>query len=163
MEVFKKSLPNIIGGLAVVLILSVAGWMWSHYKSADKNVTEIIAPREGASVPHMAQLSGVYSESYKNHELWIVVQPVQSPAYHPQTSKIPKQSNNKWKAVAYVGRSAKHNIGEEFIIHLVSATTSASSNFNAYLIESAKRKSWVGLDLLPNGATVIDSVSVIRK
>ncbi len=162
MNVFRQSLPNIIGGLAVVLIMSIVGWFWSQSDSDATNETIITFPKEGASVSRMAQFSGVYSNTYNEQDLWLVVQPVLSPTYHPQRSKIPK-SNNNWKAVAYVGESEKHNIGEEFIVHLVSATTSASSKFKEYLVESAKRKSWVGLEDLPNGAIALYSISITRN
>jgi len=89
----------------------------------------IILPTDGAIVSHMVQVSGTYSKYNANKDFWLVVQPVQSPQYHPQTSKIPKLKKKNWKSIAYVGQSPKHNIGDEFIIHLVSATKSASKIF----------------------------------
>lgn len=160
MEIFKKSIPDIIGGLAVVIIVALAGWASSSYSL---NQIKIISPKDGEQVPWMTCLEGTYSDEYKDKDLWVVVQPVNSPQYHPQTSKIPKKSHHKWSAVAYVGESESKNIGEKFIIHLVSADTEASSQFETYLTQAAFSKQWPGLDSLPTNSRVVVSIGVYRK
>ncbi|NTW33334.1 MAG: hypothetical protein HGB12_12055, partial [Bacteroidetes bacterium] len=72
----------------------------------------ISSPLEEERVPFMTQINGTYSNEYKDKDLWIVVQPINSPAYHPQTSKIPKFTNNKWTSVAYIGESESTNIND---------------------------------------------------
>jgi hypothetical protein len=150
---------QIIVGLAVAIIVALAGWIWTNYTG---NKTTIISPKAGESVLWTAPLEGTYSNELKDKDLWIVVQPVKSPQYHPQTSKITKQANHKWSTVVYIGESESKNIGEEFILHLVSADTTASSLFQTYLTQAASMN-WHGMASLPSSSSVAVSIRVLRK
>jgi hypothetical protein len=127
------------------------------------NKTEIISPNEGETIPWMTPIEGTYSDKYKDQDLWIVVQPVNWPKYYPQKSKIPKQSNHNWKDVVYIGESISKNIGDKFIIHLVSANKEASSIFSNYLNQSAICWNESGMVGLPSNSNVVLSRCVYRK
>ena len=163
MSILKMSLPNIIGGLTVVAIVSIAGWTWHTYWPQRPDSSIISEPKDGDRVKHIQSLTGWYSENEEESDLWIVVQPVQSPNYHPQPGPITKDKNGTWKAVSYLGKSASENIGEEFNIFLISASPEASKRFSEYLAFSADTKKWVGLERLPNGATSLYSIRVFRE
>jgi len=163
MEILKQSLPNILGGLAVIAIVSAAGWVWSQYRTKSIDTSEIISPSDGEGVVHMAQVSGTFSEADANNDLWLVVQPVQDPQYYPQSSGILKQTNQNWRSVAYIGRSPEHNIGEAFIIHLVAISDASSQVFAEYLKKFRGIQERAGLDNLPEETIVLHSISVVRK
>jgi len=80
-SISRLTLPNFLGGLAVVVVVSLSGWFWAHY-SGSSTTTSITSPKKDESVPHMTQIDGRYSSIHKNLDLWIVVQPVNAPAYH---------------------------------------------------------------------------------
>jgi hypothetical protein len=160
MSILKPTIANVIGGLLVLIIASIVGMVWGDFFWTK---TKITSPKENEKVPWMTSLEGEFSKKYKDMDLWVVVQPNNSPKYHPQTSKIPKLANHKWTAVAYIGESESKNIGEKFIIHLISADTAASSIFESYLINATSNKSWPGMDFLPPNASAIASTSVYRR
>ncbi len=128
-----------------------------------KEETAIQSPKEDFKVTFSASIEGLYTEMYRNKDLWIVVQPVNSPKYHPQPAKVLKLKNNKWMAVAYVGGSPTENIGEKFIIHLVSTTPDASQAFDSYVRKSNQGKFYPGMDSLPTGTEILDNVTVFRE
>ena len=123
----------------------------------------IYEPTNGARVPRKVAVEGWYSEAEVISDLWLVVQPVESPYYHPQPGPIPKDKDGQWRGVVYVGESSRTNIGEEFLVFLLTTTPAASQVFTSYLRDSTRRNEWFGLQTLPNGATSIDSVKVVRK
>jgi len=162
MKIFKSLTERIVGGLIVAAIAGTVGWFVTNWDN-NPNETKIIVPEDGATVSHMVSAEGVYSEELTKVDLWLVVQPVNAPTYHPQTSTIPRQTNRQWTGVAYIGESEKKNIGEEFIVHLVSASPQASKNFREYLSKSEKDKKWQGMPELPSGSTIQDNIKVFRK
>ena len=123
----------------------------------------IIKPEDGDRVTCRETVEGWYSEVEANSDLWIVVQPVESPNYHPQPGPLPKNKNGKWQGIAQFGVSDKENIGEEFLVFIVQASSTVSQIFSNYIEDSNQKKQWNGLPTLPNGAVPFDSVKLIRK
>ncbi len=123
----------------------------------------IYEPKDGGSVFHKTTIEGWYNDSGIKNDLWLVVQPVESPFYHPQPGPIPKDEDGRWRGIAYIGESAKKNIGEEFLIFFMRVDLAASKIFADYFKNSESSGKWLGLQILPEGATSIDSVRVVRK
>ncbi len=82
---------------------------------------------------------------------------------HPQTAPVAKQQDDHWTGVAYLGESPEKNIGERFILHLVSANANATSVFSNYLLQASATNKYNGISALPVGAAVVVSTSVYRK
>ena len=162
MNLLKPTIANIIGGLAVAVIIAVAGYFANNYFF---NKTKIISPQEGDKVSWMTSIEGTFSSEseYKKKHPWIVVQPIKSPKYHPQTSGIQIQANHKWNAVAYIGESDEKNSGEKFLIHLVLADETASLEIERYIKEATLTNSWDGLDPLSLNLDIAMSISVYRR
>jgi len=120
-------------------------------------------PVNGARVICREIVEGRYGDSEASSDLWIVVQPVHSPNYHPQPGPLPKSKNGKWQGIAQFGICGKEDVGEEFLVYIVQANSSASQMFSNYLIDSAKKQQWNGLPTLPAGAVPFDSVKIVRK
>lgn len=152
---------NIVGGLIVAALVAAGGWVWRQSQPPVPKETVIQSPSDGAMAPHKVKVSGTYAESDTNKDLWIVVQPVDSPRFHPQTAPLPKQRNQRWTSVAYIGESKEHNRSDEFIIHLVVAEQAASNHFKNYLADAEEDK-WPGLTALPDSALIADSITVTR-
>jgi hypothetical protein len=159
----KQYYPNIIIGLIVASIVALAGWAWSQFINVDHMTSRILSPPDGSNVPHMVQFTGTYANLEKSNDLWLVVQPVESPKYHPQTSSIAKHTNNTWKAVAYIGNSTTDNVGDKFVVLLVSTNVMASKTFSSYLDYSTLNNTWNGLDQLPAGTVTLHSINVVRQ
>lgn len=123
----------------------------------------IAKPENGERISQKTAIEGTYTHNEKNVDLWIVVQPVESPHYHPQPGPIPKEPRMNWTSIAYIGKSSSDNVGEEFIIYLVSATIEGSKVFSDYLKKSNEKKEWLGLEALPYSVTTLDSVKVVRR
>lgn len=126
-------------------------------------LVKITEPKDGERVSHKTVIEGTYTQNEKNLDLWIVVQPVDSPFYHPQPGPIPKEPKMNWTSIAYIGELPNDNAGEEFIIYLVSAPIQGSKVFSDYLEKSNTKKEWLGLEVLPSIVTALDSVKVIRR
>lgn len=123
----------------------------------------ILDPDDGSRVAHRSAVEGKCSESEAKMALWLVVQPVQSPHFHPQPGPLPKDAKGHWKGIMYCGASNTENVGEEFLVFIVSADATASQAFSDYLVASANKGQWHGFQTLPAGTTSIDSIRVIRK
>lgn len=152
----------LIGIVGMVIAGIIVFWLTTGNTTNGTNSVGIHSPLDGVRVNHKALIEGKYHES-DTADLWIVVQPIASPYYHPQPGPVPKDPKGKWRGVAYVGESDEKNIGEEFLIFIVATDSSVSSIFSGYLIGAATKKHWPGFAKLPTGTIPIDSVRVIRK
>ncbi|MEA1900397.1 MAG: hypothetical protein U9N47_06510 [Thermodesulfobacteriota bacterium] len=103
------SLPNFLGGLSVVIIVSLVTWGWQHFKKEEPKLPGIYELTDGDFVSHKTSVQGWYSEAEANVDLWLVVQPVESPHYHPQPGPIPKDQDGQWRGIAYLGASPEKN------------------------------------------------------
>jgi len=97
------------------------------------------------------------------HAAWIVVFAHRFPRFHPQTEPARKVATGRWVVTAYVGKSPEEDIGGKFDLLLVLADSSASSQFRSYLDKAAQKQNWPGLDRLPDGAHIVQTVTVFRK
>ena len=88
---------------------------------------------------------------------------MEAPNYHPMPGPIAKLQNKKWHSIAYLGESKLKNIGEEFVIHLVSCTSVVSKEFSSYIEQTDKSKDWTGIKNYPDNIKFHHSIRVIRK
>ena len=166
MDWLKQALPEAIGGLIVVLIVSFVGWLWRRSRQvlrfSDRKVL-ITKPRHNDKVLRKIVCEGTYPKHLENADFWIVVVPFNLPNYHPQPGPVAKSKNGKWQGISYIGSSDQQNIVETFTINIIQTTPEATEAFQKYLQDGAITKQWYGLDALPQGCTMQDSVTVIRK
>ena len=152
-----------IGVLGMVVAGILVYWLTVGIEApSEVKSSGIYEPTDGARVPQKTAVEGGYSDAEAKSDLWLVVQPVESPYYHPQPGPIPKDKNGQWRGVIYVGEPGK-NSGEEFLVFLVTTNPASSHIITEYLRESADKNEWLGLQTMPEGATSIDSVKVVRK
>ena len=157
----KKWLISILGAVVAGVLVY---WITIGADSPLKvKRSEIYEPTDGASVSQKTAVKGWCSESDAKNDLWLVVQPVESPYYHPQPGPIPKDKDGQWRGIAYVGTPDSKNIGEEYLIFVVATNPTVSKVFSDYLRDSNNKGKWTGLQTLPDGTTSIDSLRVIRK
>jgi hypothetical protein len=124
---------------------------------------EIASPRSDEKVPHECHFQGSYEEGCGNRDFWLVIQPLESPFFHPTTGPVVKIHNQgKWKGIAYIDESQEKDHGKHFVVHVVRTTPQVSRKFHEYL-EGAAAQGWPGLRELPSGAIPIASVNVIRN
>lgn len=93
--------------------------------------------------------------------LWAVVQPEQSPKFHPQPGPIDIVADGTWSTVCTFGEPA--HIGLRFLLIVVLADTEATKQFNEYLREAKSTSVYRGLDALPSGAKRFAQVAVVRR
>lgn len=157
----KKWLLGILGAVIAGIVVY---WITVGFPLPNQNHEPGISkPKSDDRVACRETVEGWYGESESNSDLWIVIQPVESPNYHPQPGPLPKNKNGKWQGIVQFGVSDKENIGEEFLVFIVQANSSASQIFSDYIRDSNKNKQWDGLSTLPYGAVPFDSVKVVRK
>jgi hypothetical protein len=95
--------------------------------------------------------------------LWLVVFPLNAPAYHPQPGPIKSRPNRKVVARAYFGASSKENSGEEFILFVYAANRAATRHFRAYLRAAGRTGSYPGMSELPKGIKKLAQITVVRR
>ncbi len=163
MSILKMSLPNFLGGLGVVVIVSLVTVGWQYFKEDEPKSPGIYEPKNDERVSHKTPVQGWYNKTEANVNLWLVVQPVESPHYHPQPGPVPIDNDGQWRGIVYLGESPRKNVGEEFLLFLIAANPDISQVFTDYLENSASQNRWIGLQTLPHGSTTIDSVRLVRR
>lgn len=130
---------------------------------AESTEIKITKPSEGSTVSQIVDVEGTSMDIPTGYELWIMVYPSVVNRYYPQDKRdlpIHIMANGDWLGKAIVGGSM--DTGLEFKLFVVLADESASNEVITYLDECKRRKSWPGLEELPEGAVAYDVVSVIR-
>jgi hypothetical protein len=123
---------------------------------------EITSPSDGARVYHETRVSGDFRNLSQDQDIWVMVQPHLSPQFHPQENAV-KTADGQWFADAYFGEQPSSNVGERFELIIVAATQETSQAFLDYLAEAKETGSFPGLAFLPEGATILDQITVERQ
>ena len=123
----------LMGLIGAVLAGIIVYWVTVGFDSTSPKKYGIYHPIDGASVSNKILVEGFCNETDTKSDLWLVVQPIQSPYYHPQIGPLPKDDKGKWKGVANIGDSGSQNVGEEYLIFIVASNSSASKAFSDYL------------------------------
>lgn len=104
------------------------------------------------------RIEGTAKNVPEGKEVWIVIYPHTAVKYYP--IKEVSIQNEKWELPAQFGESK--DTDTEFDIIALLANEQAQDEFTTYLEECEKSKSWPGIDELPEGVEIYDTVTVTR-
>lgn len=160
-KIFRQ-LP--VGGTKLNKGASVKVWVSSGKMPSPPEPGVVIThPRDGDRVGFMTPVTGRSSQVPAGTDIWIVICPRSCPQYHPQTTHADVRPDGTWQVIAYVGARPDTDIDEVFDIHAVLADQIASSKFKAYLETAAKDANWPGMHELPQGARIVNTITVTRR
>jgi hypothetical protein len=121
----------------------------------------ITQPAETAKVEQFLTVDGESQLLPKDSVIWLVIYLPVTGRYYPQNFPADIQANGEWSATAYIGQPSDSGLAADVIAVL--AEKSAQAAFNNYLTEAKNKNDYSGLEKIPEGATIYDRVSVIRK
>ena len=125
-------------------------------------MVRIDVPQQNAFVPQLITVSGVASAVPSDHHYWIVVHPIESSGWWPQSSEFsPNLPDSSWRVQANLGKVIEDK-GKVFEITAVLANQDAHGKFVEYLQH--------GIDIgeypevpRPSGTEIIAQVTVTRE
>jgi len=145
----------------VALILIAIVWLLPLPK------IEITSPREDADVRHTEIVKGTAYHVPHDKYLWIVIHNVDGNRYYPQEGRPETvASTYRWRSRTLFGKKTGDlNVNEKFDIIPALADKNAHDFFTKYIEESKREehKAGLGKEDIPDGVTLYDSVTVIRK
>ena len=160
--------PLIIMFFGLTLLLSEC---WPRPKSnqtptplpspAPTTSVKITQPAEGTKVEQTEMVKGTSQRIPSEQVIWVVVFVHKVGRYYPQNNPADVQPSGDWASVTYIGVQA--DVGLKFDLIAVLADKEAQSAFNKYLVDARDKNNYIGLQQLPNGATIYDRVSTTRK
>lgn len=122
---------------------------------------EITSPSDGSYVEMSVPVEGIVNDFDGDEDrLWIVVFSPEVNRYYPQSSNVILDSPDHWYSHAIVGLEG--DSGKEFEIILIFADSEAHNELIQYIEWCIANGSQPGLVMLPEGAVVFDSITVIR-
>jgi hypothetical protein len=119
--------------------------------------------KDGDLVDYIQEVRGTALGLPTGVDLWIMIQPLLSPRYHPQPGPVARSSDGQFISVGYFGESALKTPGEKFILMVVVASSDGSRVIRDYLDGTKRTGSYPGLATLPTGSEPAAQVSVTRK
>jgi len=160
----RPSWPRIVTCIGLVLLvanLGVFGWRyWGSIAPEATTEVKISYPHDGSSVEMLEIIRGTSRRIPEGQVVWVVVFPHVTGCYYPQDYPADVQENGDWSSRAHIG--VQGDVGLRFDIIVVVADKEAQNAFNAYLMEGRDKKTWPGLEGLPDGAVIYDRVTVTR-
>lgn len=154
---------QVIAGLLIAAIVAGTTWAIKMFNAPPDKELVISKPVSGSLVGYETKLEGTFSTEYKDADLWLILQPVDTPRFYPADGPILKMKSGTWKGTIYFGSSETDAIGKEFVVFIAS-TTPVSSNFlKEYYHNSIKKNSWEGLESLPDNIVLHDSITLTKK
>ncbi len=146
--------------ICVILLAANLGvFGWQYWRPTTK--LEITYPYDAANVEISETVRGTSEKIPEGHAIWIMVYPHVAGRYYPQNDPADVQANGDWTSLTNIG--IKEDVNRKFDIIAVLADRRAQDAFNAYLTESEYKKTWPGLERLPEGATIYDRITVTRE
>ena len=122
---------------------------------------EITYPYDGANVEIGEIVRGTSEKIPKGQAIWIIVYPYLFDRYYPQNNPADVQANGDWISLTFIG--IEEDVNRKFDIIVVLADKMAQDAFNAYHKQSKDTDTWPGLERLPEGVTIYDRITVMRK
>jgi hypothetical protein len=108
-------------------------------------------------------LGGTYSGDMTNKELWILVYPP-GPSYYPQSTDACRSLSTQFRDGYWTDTIVLGRPGLPEVFHIVLVVTEigspASDAFHGYLDRGCVSGDYWGLNLIPGGATELDSIIV---
>lgn len=148
--------------MSISLILLVANlWIFWERNFVSTTEVEITYPYDGASVEIREMVRGISQKVPEGHAIWIVVYSHVVGRYYPQNYPADVQANGDWASLIYIG--TEEDTSKKFDIIAVIVNKSTQDIFNAYLTQAKDKKTWPGLERLPEGAAIYDRITVTRR
>jgi hypothetical protein len=146
----------------VVAVATIMGIMGVAYLGANGPSLEITHPSDGSKVQIGVTVRGTSQNMPEGYKIWVIVYCPEVDRYYPQDCAENVQGDGKWASRALIGVEGEGDVGKEFEIILIFADPTAHDILTQYVEWCTANGSWPGLEELPEGVIVYDSVSVIR-
>lgn len=121
---------------------------------------KITYPSNSSSVDMQETITGTAENIPEGQKLWILVYPLLAYKFYPQNPNV-NIINGEWSMT--IGIGAKDNGGETFKIIAVLADQEANGEFTSYINTGISTGSWPGMGSIPEGAKVVNEVTVTRR
>lgn len=157
-----------VGGILGVLFgfLVISPLMVSSCPPFAATRVSFSSPKMGASVPRLVPVQGTACNIPNEKQLWLLVLPEGTTAYHPQTGPVIVSSDGVWTASVYVGSDGTVDLGRGFIVITALADQQGSNAIRQYFEQSRPSgpsgPHFAGLATLPPGIQLMDQVRVLR-
>jgi hypothetical protein len=143
----------LVGGGAVAAV--------PRFTARQATQLRITSPREGARVEMQETIRGTSRNLPAGDSVWLVIFIPDAGRYYPQDRPADVQAGGGWNSPAHLGLG--DDGGRRFEVLAVAADAPTRAAFGRYLAESARGRSWPGIERLPATAREFDRVAVIRR
>jgi len=158
LKITKLDIMIYICIILLVANLGVFGWRYWWGPTTEVKITY---PYDDASVEIREMIRGTSQSIPEGQVVWIIVYPQITGRYYPQNALTDIQANGDWSSPALIG--IEEDVGKKFDIIVVLANKEAQESLNAYLAQFEDKKTWPGLEKLPNGAVIYDRITITRE
>jgi len=145
----------------VLLVANLATIGWRYYDTGSVTGVKITSPHDGATVEISEMVRGSSQNIPEGDVIWVVVYPHIVGNYYPQNDPNDIQTNGDWASLVSIG--IEEDIGRKFDILAVLLDEAGQDAFSDYLVQAEGKKTWPGLERLPEGTVICDRITVIRK
>lgn len=122
---------------------------------------KITQPVEGGKVELKEVARGTSQNIPAGQVIWMVIFDQDMNRFFPQNNPADIQANDGWSSAVAIGNPKDG--GKKFDLKAVLADKEGQKAFKEYLVNWKGKANAPGLELIPDGAKIYDSVSVIRK
>ncbi len=154
---FLASVLRLVQWSGILALAIALGWLGGYWLAEVGKPLHITAPYNDQVVNLRQQVTGTYRQEPNGQTLWVFVAPFRTPYYFPQRAPATLQANHTWSSLAFVG--SPENTGQLFDIDLVLVDAQGRQAVDRYLATNDPN----GLNGLPEGAVIVDKVTVWRK
>ena len=147
-----------IGVVLACVALAGAAVVAGVYMTRPAGPDAITSPADGVVVGAQETASGT-SHGTRGRTLLAVVRTESPQRYYPQDPPISTGWRGGWKATVYFGEEG----GPGGTFELLLVETGDAAPFDEYYRAARASGSWEGLEALPEGAAVLDTVRVTRR
>nr|VFJ49871.1 MAG: hypothetical protein BECKDK2373C_GA0170839_10279 [Candidatus Kentron sp. DK] len=149
-------------------ILAASLFLCSGATLAEEGEARITSHEKNQRVTTPEYLEGECNNVPEGTYLWVVVRPKFTQNYHPQSNQpdsgpISNGCDGDWEGIAYIGAGPETDINGRFEILLVGVDIKGSTIMQSYLNKAHQTHNWHGISRLPEGATIYQKMTVIRR
>jgi hypothetical protein len=157
----KRKAPwGILAYVSLILLVANLGVLGWRYWGMTTEL-RISYPYDGDHVGIREVIRGTSQRIPEGQAIWVVVYPHPVGRYFPQNQAADIQANGDWASLTFIGIEA--DVGMKFDIIALLVDRKAQEAFAAYLAEAKDKKTWPGLERLPDGTRIYDRITVTRK
>lgn len=117
-------------------------------------------PTDGAGVEQIEVIRGISQKLPRSSQIWIIVVTPLAGRYYPQNA-ADVLVDGSWSAVAHFGQEG--DVDVKFDVLVVLADKNAQNEFEAYIKTARDKSDYSGLLHLPEGTSIYERATVIRK